>query len=63
LEGAEHSPPCPQQAAETPETSRLSQLLSALLGKVPTGPEGSRFSKAEATFIINIPTTPGITQS
>lgn len=40
-EGAEHSPPWPQQAAETPETSRLSQLLSALLGKVPTFPEGS----------------------
>lgn len=57
LEGAEHSPPCLQQAAETPETSRLSQPFSALLGKVPTSPESSQFSKTEATFTLNIPTT------
>lgn len=41
---------------QTPENSRLSQLLSALLGKVPMRPEGSQLSRTEATLITIIPT-------
>lgn len=36
--------------------SGLSQLLSALLGKVPVCPEGSQLSRTEATLILIFPT-------